>query len=430
MQLRRKKLKVKKINETITRLFRDMEYCHVGAILQCMNIKITDQIPTAGVNYDKKLKKFNLYVNESFFDKITADQRTGVMIHEIDHILHRHVFMDIKKSDMPTWNIAMDLVINQGNNRLPDSAMFIKNFKDESGATFEANKPTEYYYNKLVNEDSQIKTSGEGQGENENQDGEGSSSGGGKGQEKWEDFKEWMKARQGQQVTLDAHDWENSAGEDEKEALEAMKDLMRSARKRVEAFDRSAGALNDILEEIDSKIAKLDFKSVLASAIRKSVPANDFSRTYSRPNRRLGYKAAGKRTQMLPRIDFLVDTSGSIDMETLNMFTEVTQGFLGMVSSAKVHLFHTETYKTMKVKKGYKIEQNDVQCGGTDLTDSFEKLIKSGSDLVVILTDGYFCEPEVDLKKMPKIVVITDTRGNTQHPLTAMAKTYVYEPLN
>lgn len=431
-------MSIKLVSDTIKDLIIDpnFKYDYVGYILQCMNITITSQLQTAGVNYDKKTKKFNLYVNPEFYRSLSEIERQGVMIHEIDHILHRHVFPDIKKEDMPRMNIAMDAVINQTNTMLPKTAVTLDKLRDKYGQEFLKNKPTEYYYNKLKEEGAEIKVQMAGSAGGEEGDdktpgeGQGAGSGSEEGMgEKWITVEEFLKQNTSGE-TMDSHEWSASYGDeaDQSEALDALKDIVTNARKRMPEHSRSLGRLSEVLDNVKTEAQKLDFKAVLRTAIKRSMPANNFQRSWNRPNRRLGVKSAGKVIEMLPKLTVLFDTSGSIGLDQINMSLGVLDGFLGIVNSVDVHFFHTQTYKTVKkVKKGYRVGETDLESGGTDLTHSFSKIIKEGADLVVVLTDGYFGNIEVEFKKVPKTVFIIDKQGKTDHPWHDKCATYIYE---
>lgn len=415
------------INNTITSLISKTDYDHIGYILQCMNIRQSEHLPTAGVNYDKKTKKFNLYFNAKFMESLKNLEQQAVLIHEIDHILHGHVFMNIKKEDMKLWNMAMDLVINQGNTHIPDMALKIEKFRHKDGTLFEANKAAEYYYYSLKTNGAEMqmpKDQGEGQGEGQDGENQGSPQEG-QDEGKWVKVSDYLKDRE--QGTFDSHDWDDMSETDKKEVLDALKDVLKTARKKTQDYGKGARAIDEKLEAINKDIKSLDYKQVIRTALKRSLPAANFARSYTRPNRRLGVKSAGKVVEILPKITFLMDTSGSIDIEQANEFLSVVDEFMGIVSKAELHFFHTATYKTMKVTKGTRIKQADIESGGTDLTHSFEKIIKERADLVVVLTDGYFAMPEVNTNKLPKTVFILNKEGNTDHPMAAKCKTYFYK---
>jgi predicted metal-dependent peptidase len=423
-------MSMKIINNTITSLISKTDYDHIGYILQCMNIRQSEQLPTAGVNYDSKAKKFNLYFNAKFMESLKPLEQQAVLIHEIDHILHGHVFMNIKKEDMKTWNMAMDLVINQGNTHIPDMALKIEKFRHKDGTLFEANKASEYYYYSLKSNGAEMQVpkqgeKGEGQGEDSEQQGSSAGPQQGEGEQEWVKVSDYMKDRE--QGTFDSHDWEAMNEADKKEVLDALKDVIKTARKKTSDYGKGARTLDEKLEEINKDIKSLDYKSVIRTALKRSLPASNFSRSYNRPNRRLGVKSAGKVVEILPKITFLMDTSGSIDIDQANEFLSVVDEFMGIVSKAELHFFHTETYKTMKVTKGTRIKQTDIESGGTDLTNSFSKIIKERSDLVVVLTDGYFGMPEVNVNRLPKTVFILNKEGNVNHPMASKCKTYFYK---
>jgi len=421
-------MSLQEINFNIAMLIRNNDYDHVGYILQCMNIRPTDSIPTAGVNYDQKSKKFNLFYNPKFMASLKPLEQQAVLIHEIDHILHGHVFMNIKKEDMKKWNMAMDLVINQGNKHIPDMALKVENFRHKDGTLFELNKPSEFYYHSLLSEGAEMKM--KGQSGDQEQQGDNQEQSGGQGQnqgqgEQWVKVSDYLKNNE--QATFDSHDWESLSETEKKEVLDALKDVIKTARKKTEDYGKGASVLDAKLNEINKDIDSLDYKSVIRTALKRSLPATNFARSFSRPNRRLGVKSAGKVIEILPKITFLLDTSGSIDIEQANEFLTVVDEFMGIVSKAELHFFNTETYKVMPLKKGTRIKEADIESGGTCLTHSLNKILKERADLVVVLTDGYFAMPEVNVKKLPKTVFILNESGDKNHPMATKCKTYFYK---
>jgi predicted metal-dependent peptidase len=79
------------------------------------------------------------------------------------------------------------------------------------------------------------------------------------------------------------------------------------------------------------------------------------------------------------------------------------------------------------MKKNFKIKREDFQSGGTDLTDSMKMLSKQRCDLAIVITDGYFDKPNVDLKKLPEMVFIISGGGQVNHPMNKCGKSVKYK---
>lgn len=96
----------------------------VGSTLQIMNIMYTYMLPTAGVSFNADNRRFEMHINPVFFCKALNDkQRVAVLIHEMAHILNKHLirvpFMRLAEHKRMLLNIAGDLAINQNIQNLP-----------------------------------------------------------------------------------------------------------------------------------------------------------------------------------------------------------------------------------------------------------------------------------------------------------------------
>lgn len=401
----------------------------LGRMVQLMSTSLTTQVPTAGVMYDTKTRSLKLYVNGDFFSALSEQERVAVLEHEMYHILYKHTtYMtpDTKLNKM-RLNIAMDLVINQQIANLPKQAMFVENFKDEKGKPFPVDQPLEVYYD-LLTEDAETKVPKRGSGQREDQSeqqGSGQDEGGSQGYE-------WKKVgdfAQENEQAFDEHGW-GDGDATEAEQLQAAKELIKRTLERTsDGYSQLSKTAKDALEEIERKLKQYNYKDILLKALKKSAPNACRSKTWHRPNKHYGKYAKGSKRGKYPSLYFLIDTSGSISVKEANEFLEVTNQFMTAgVTKAKVGLFHTELYKEYPtVKKKFKLPREDVESGGTDLTHAIQHVIKQQPDMLVILTDGYFCMPSVDVKKIPELITVVNTQGTKDHPLKEFGRTLSYE---
>ena len=122
--------------------------------------------------------------NPDFFEGLTDTERRGVLKHEFYHLVFEHVTGRLPPEGMTKmWNVATDLAINSHLlGELPEGGCFPqqKPFED-----YPLEQSSEWYFNKLKN-DEQFKPKddeGEGEGEGDgDQDGEGSGKGSGGGE--------------------------------------------------------------------------------------------------------------------------------------------------------------------------------------------------------------------------------------------------------
>lgn len=368
-----------------------------GIMVQQLNVSIIQGFPTAGINYDTKYRKFNLYLGPDFMASLSENERGAVIIHELQHITHKHVFYDVVKLEQKRFNIAMDLVINQNIADLPKEALLVENFKDKHGNPFPLNKTTEEYYDLLdgaehTNPETGERTPVEMLGE------------------------------------FDEHNWEEV---DKEEATKAAKALIdRTVEKTSSTFSSSKNETivkdlqinKHLSNKISELLSSLNYKQLLAYAIKRSMPCRDKQGTWTRPNRRFGYSAQGKKHALKPRVKFLLDTSGSISVKEFdeamghcNKILEVLQ------AQCDVSFFHTNVYGNQKMKKGKKIDFSALESGGTELKPVIEDINKSSHDLFIVITDG--CYSDVDLETKKKIIFLISKSGNTEHPLKRMGKT-------
>jgi len=418
------------IDDAVYRLHNKMPF--LGHMVQSMSTIVSKEVPTAGVMYDTKSRRYVMYVNPDFFGSLTLPERVSTVEHEMYHILYRHtsyVHPDNGKEKL-RLNIAMDLVINQRIDNLPEGAMLIKNFKDNKGNLFPADAPTEKYY-ALLEDDAKAKVPQKG-----NEDGQGEGQAGGPGQpgEKGQGgmkeitVGEMLAQADDSRGMFDTHGWEDG-DVSEAEHLQATKDLLkRTMDKSSNEYSQTPDFVREALEEIDAKLKKLNCKKLLEDILVKSMPNSNRAKTWHKPNKHYGTFAKGSRPGKFPSVYFLLDTSGSISIKEANEFLAVTNQFMTAgANNCTVGLFHTDLYKTYdKVKKRFKLDHSDIQSGGTCLTSSLKKVIKDSPDLVVILTDGYFSRPDVNYRKLPNVITIIAKQGDMNHPLAKLGKTIGY----
>jgi predicted metal-dependent peptidase len=142
-----------------------------GLFLIMLNKQWSTKVPTAGVS--RLGINYQLYLNEEFWDKLTPDQRIGLLKHELLHIAFFHITDYDHLSDKLIANIAMDIEINQYIDSifLPPGPQLPETYPE---LNLEPKKGTKYYYDKLMegkenpgtcpNLDKMLAAAGEGQG--------------------------------------------------------------------------------------------------------------------------------------------------------------------------------------------------------------------------------------------------------------------------
>lgn len=368
-----------------------------GLLLQEINIRVTLAIPTAGMSYDKKLQKFFVYINPEFFiNTLSEPEREAVLIHELLHFLHRHIF-DLRmpedwstKDNKIKANLAMDMAINQYIQNLPKSCVNVNDWKMDDGTPFPKLKPFEVYYQLI--KDSNGK---EGSKSNTN-----------------EPTYDKYVGQDGE--SLDQHDFDSLTDEEKKEALkEAKKTLQRTIEKSSYGHSIVPDYVKDILQELDTLIERINYKTLLQSYIKKSLSLFERTGTWNKPSRKFGYYAKGTKVGELPKVEFYIDSSGSISHTEINEFLSVIDGILKIgQKKCQLHKWHTAVYNSQRYKNGMRLNESDLESGGTDVDPVITMINKSAADLSIILTDGFFDLPRVKTKNQ-NILWVISKNGNT-----------------
>ena len=373
---------LKDIQKTIFDLFRKEPF--YALLLQEINIRMTHAIPTAGVYFDKKINKFFMSINPDFFSSFTGDEKQSIMIHELLHVLHKHIINTrmIETENKTCLNIAMDMSINQYINGLPKQCVNVDKFVTKDGKPFPKLQPFEVYYKLLMDT---------------------------KDKENKEEYGKFVK-NDGQ--SLDQHDFENLSDDEKKEVLKEMKNaLQRTIEKTAYGHSQIPDFIKDLLEKINANLGAMNYKKILMQTIKKSLSLLEREHTWFKPNKKYGYLYKGTKVGQIPNAYFFIDTSGSISHIEVNEFLAVIDNFL-KVGQKKTFLgkWHTALYNVQKYKVGMRLKETDLEAGGTDVNPALEYIAKKNPDLSVILTDGFF---ELPRKKYSNnILWVISKNGN------------------
>lgn len=407
----------------------------LGSVLQCLTISYAHTLPTAGIMFNTDAKRWDMLVNPYFFcKKLNAAQRKAVLIHELSHITHKHPmrvpFMKISARKRMLMNIAADMAINQfikdlpkgcptctntaacKNELCPGKCIDVNDYNDVDEKTgtktpWPINQTMEAYYERLIKRfDDPDK--------DDKDDGEGNAGGG----------TETGDLPQ----TIDEHMWDGAG--DEKEMLDATEELVKRAMIKARlSFDDLPGHVKDLLEEIKTRRAELNYKALILMAMKRHANGHNRKSTWMRKNKRLGFKAPGTKVGDLPKLELHLDTSGSISTEELNEFLEIVDQFLKVgARKCNMSFFHTDLYGRQSYKMGTKINKADIQSGGTDLGKTLEDICTRKGDLSIIITDGCYSNVQYEMwlrpgQNFPQVLWIISKGGTEDHPLRRLGDT-------
>lgn len=409
-----------------------------GALLQEINMKYSNEFPTACVYYEPKFQEYNMVINPKFFEKdLKLEERIGVIKHEILHLSHGHLtrFQDkiTDKKEQKRANFAMDIAINQmipevkekdsatPAIELPSFALKVTDFsyKDSTGKkmAFPLLKTAEDYYELMKNNECFMKMPQKSQdqhGKPEEGDGENSPVKPDKdGDVGMEDV-----LNAGQTKTLDEHKWSEMSEEDKQKMLQAARDLFqRAIDKCGNGKSDIPGFVNDLIKELDSKLTNINYKQILKQALKKTITCPDRTNTWKRPSKRYGTYSPGTENGKLPNIHFYQDTSGSMSYREICEFFNIIDQFT-KIGPKKINLgfWHTVLYKLKKYRNVKDVKQDDIQSGGTDVSQVLHHIKKTRPNLAIILTDGEYYHDSTKIEDV-EIIWIISKGGSVEHPL-------------
>lgn len=388
--------------------------------------------------FNTDAKRWDMLINPYFFcKKLSLPEDKAVLLHELSHITHKHPlrvpFLKISARKRILMNIAADMAINQfikdlpkgcqqcppqnsgqpcSNELCPGRGIFVEDYFDVDEKTgkqtpWPRNLTMEQYYEKLLT-----------RFDDPDEDGDGDSEGNAGGGAETGDLPQ----------TLDEHMWDGAA--EEGEMLEATEELVKRAMVKARLdYSSLPDHVKELLEEIKTRRAELNYKALIMSAMKRHASGHNRKHTWTRKSRRFGNKAPGTKVGDLPKLHNFLDTSGSISIEEANGFLDIVDQFLRVgARKCKLGFFHTSLYKHDDYKMGTKIKREDIQSGGTDLTDVMKRILKDKPDLSIILTDGCYGDVEVESwlrpgEKVPQCLWIISEGGTVDHPLKRFGET-------
>jgi predicted metal-dependent peptidase len=374
---------VKDIQQEISRcinqmLIKEPFYAH---LLSGVVRIYTDEIPTAAVGI--KDNYIALFINADFFLKelTTFSERVAVVKHETLHLLFRHIFRDSKLKDHELLNIAADLVVNQyiGSWDLPKFAITLATFPD---LKLREKQTMEYYYSEL----DKLRKKG--------------------GEDSPISFQA-LNSVIGEPTNGDHSKWVTN-GELDNIINEILGQKILDALKRTPTrlHGTMPGDLIDYIKSLEKVKPSVDWKRLLrifASTNGRSYVAHTMKRISKRYGTRPGIKI-----KRLWKIAVVIDTSGSIDQVTLQLFiNEINHihrcGADITLIQCDAVVQEVVTYKpsmTVTVKGG----------GGTNFDPVLELIKKSKNNYsgVIYFTDGYAPSPTIKIKQSLIWVITPD----------------------
>lgn len=341
-----------------------------------------DEVPTAAT--DGK----NLFFNPEFFMSLDPDERIFLVLHEVMHNVYNHGIR-LGFRDHKTWNEAGDYVINddliQRGFKMPKDGLHNVSYRGMS-----ADEIYEDLIDKKVKGQSNAPAPWQDiQAPPDSQQGSGNTDPNGNGQ-----------GGQGQSQGLGGIQAPSA-----QEVEDHNKNLLTQATQASQMSGDKAGTVPGSLERLlDTMLKpKLPWNKILAKFLF-SLNKNDYS--WRKPNRRFisqGIIMPSLHSEGVGKIDFAVDTSGSVSEADFNRFI-----------SEIGYVFKTFNPKEIGVMQFDSVLQSNDKCcsvqdflkikfsggGGTRIEPVLEVFKDNDAKALVVLTDGYLYHgAELDPKK-------------------------------
>jgi len=366
----------------------------IGGLIQELTVKFnTSSVPTAGITYNKKISKYELYINPDWFSKLKLEERAAVLTHEVLHFTNKHLFrlpfLDIEDKERQLYNVAADMAINQYIRNLPKGCIDVKDWKAKGGTPFPNFRSMEEYY-QLIKENQE-----------ENKD----------------------KIKEYGDQPFDSHDWDKLSDDDKERMIKEARELLqRTIEKTCKNSSMIPESIKDMLQEFEEELKKLNYKAILQKAIKKSMAVKDRDSTWNRKNKRYGFYAKGTQEGKYPNLSIYIDTSGSISHTEITSFLKIMEGFLKAGNkNCMLGFWHTSLYRKKKHRLNQPIDPSWIEGGGTDADAPLKDIIEVQPDLSIILTDGYYSE--TNLKVPGEVIWIISNGGDVNHKNKKIGKT-------
>lgn len=332
-----------------------------------LEVVITDEVLTAATDGRK------LFINKAFFFGLTEAERVFLLAHETLHVAYLHPLRGQGK-DLEIFNDACDYVINaelkQRKFTFIESGLYDPQY---------AGMSAEEVYEKLIQKPN-------------------------------------YKPRCGMPDLLSPNGKPNSPVLTEEQAKAIEQEVMAKVTQAamMAEMSKQSGSIPSHIKRTLEELSKpkVNWKAVL-SRFFSDMNKADYS--WAKPNRKyLPMYLPKLHSTNLGRVDFAIDTSGSITVEQFNQFVSEVHGVLKMLNPTEIGVYQFD-----HVLQGSNIVRSVRDIirlpfkggGGTSPECAIQEFIKNKAQALIVLTDGYFNGRRLTDPKRPVVWVIYDNES-------------------
>lgn len=351
----------------------------------------TETIATNGID---------IFVNPEWFIKLDHSSKTYALMHTTMHIALKHPSR-MQGRDPKLWQSASDYVVNQGLSdyglQLPQGSLLDKQYKDKTTESIyelllekqkDGDKDPEPDHNDLMPPPVAPPGQQPNQGDSPNNSDQNNSEGEGNS--------------------------DNTSFETQEDFDNKISDLLNDSKTQSKLSDNFNPAglpkeLQKLLNDLEKPL--LPWHSILRRYLQ-ALAKNNYS--FSKPNRRYlphDVYLPSRISEGLERIDFIIDTSGSISTKEFTQFITEVDKVLKQFKpeSIGVSQFDHKYRGTDIVNSTTDIRKLKFKGGGgTSIATTLKAVGEQPTKCMVIFTDGYM---NLNLTK-PKVPVIWAIYGN------------------
>lgn len=365
-------------------MMRNRDWVWLAPTCMVGKVHITQSIPTAATD------GLHALYNPEFMASCSEPQLRSTVVHENMHKALRHMIIYqylVMRHGPKVVNAAMDFCINRY--IVWNKQQHVKENKQLYLDTWDGLIKYLYdpkYDNEMVWDTPTILKDLLNGGGGGGGRGKGPGQGGGVPSDKWEDGD-----------AVDGHQWAEAEARNEKEQKEIEKELEQALRQGRHLSRKLKGGTNRSVEDLLAPA--VNWREAIRDYFITRAKGTDFA-TWSRPNRRhlaRGEYLPSKYTEVVERVGFLIDTSGSIGPDDLREVMSELQGCVDVALPRYVDIVYWgsevvghEQYEGLEVHNLI-VNTKPVDGGGTRPSCVVEyfagKNVKF--DIVIWLSDGF-----------------------------------------
>ena len=395
-ELAKKAIQVSGIDMLTTNPFYGHIYCKLYKVF-------TNQIPTLAVGKSPRDPMVNLYVNTDYVKKIVTengwnkakDHFAQVLQHEMLHLIFKHMYLTEPASHRR--EIACELAVNSyiDRNKLCDKGVFPEDFGFQPELGFR-----EYY--RLLEDKMPELTITLKIGGGQDQQGQGGGNG---------EFTIEIRDGNGKLMgTLDSHGKWGETDKNDSLSEIIIEQIIASAKEACQRTNKWGNIPSSLRGAIDDMLIKskpsVDWQTALRDFIASS-SETELTYTNKKISKRYSTRPGTKKYERL-NIAVGIDTSGSIDNRTLQLFFSELEWIAK--ADARLTVFECDC----NIGRSYPFEEFDLENfkevtggGGTDLEPVIKEASARQFDACIYFTDGYAPRIKTDYK-IPVLLVVDE----------------------